>query len=102
MSPSIELWFEFARNHGHLSVMRIEPARVALDRLGLPAQDMLDEAQGEASKIRLRNQNEEAKNKGIFGAPTFFVGDETFWGNDRLEDAFDHCRSVEIHEATGE
>ncbi|MBL8458016.1 MAG: 2-hydroxychromene-2-carboxylate isomerase, partial [Zoogloea sp.] len=22
-----------------------------------------------------------------FGAPTFFVGDEMFWGNDRLDDA---------------
>ena len=25
--------------------------------------------------------------RGIFGAPTFFVGDEMFWGNDRLDDA---------------
>jgi 2-hydroxychromene-2-carboxylate isomerase len=25
--------------------------------------------------------------RGIFGAPTFFVGDEMFWGDDRLEDA---------------
>ncbi|MEZ5580431.1 MAG: hypothetical protein R3F36_15045 [Candidatus Competibacteraceae bacterium] len=24
---------------------------------------------------------------GIFGAPTFIVGDELFWGNDRLEAA---------------
>ena len=22
---------------------------------------------------------------GVFGAPTFFVGDEMFWGNDRLD-----------------
>ena len=32
---------------------------------------------------------EEAQQRGIFGAPTFFVGDEMFWGNDRLDDALD-------------
>ncbi len=30
--------------------------------------------------------------RGIFGAPTFVVGDELFWGNDRLEDAIAWCR----------
>jgi 2-hydroxychromene-2-carboxylate isomerase len=25
---------------------------------------------------------------GIFGAPTFVVGEELFWGNERLEAAF--------------
>jgi 2-hydroxychromene-2-carboxylate isomerase len=25
---------------------------------------------------------------GFFGAPSFFVSDEIFWGNDRLEEAF--------------
>ena len=27
--------------------------------------------------------------KGIFGAPTFFVGSQMYWGNDRLEDALE-------------
>ena len=61
----------------------------------LPAQHIIDEAQGEANKSRLRGQTEEAKAKGIFGAPTFFVGEEMFWGNDRLDDAFARCRGVE-------
>jgi 2-hydroxychromene-2-carboxylate isomerase len=26
----------------------------------------------------------EAIERGVFGAPAFFVGDEMFWGNDRL------------------
>ncbi|MFC2966785.1 2-hydroxychromene-2-carboxylate isomerase [Acidimangrovimonas pyrenivorans] len=29
----------------------------------------------------------EARAKGIFGAPSFIVGDELFWGDDRMEDA---------------
>jgi 2-hydroxychromene-2-carboxylate isomerase len=38
-------------------------------------------------KSRLRRQSEEAKARGIFGAPSFTVGDELFWGNDRLNEA---------------
>ena len=58
-----------------------------LSELGLPAQEILEEAQSEANKLCLRRQTETAKERGIFGAPTFFVGEEMFWGNDRLEDA---------------
>ena len=29
----------------------------------------------------------EAQQLGIFGAPTFTIGNEIFWGDDRLEDA---------------
>jgi len=61
-----------------------------LDRLGLPVQAIIDEAKEEANKLRLRNQTELARTKGIFGAPTFFVGEEMFWGNDRLDDALAH------------
>jgi len=58
-----------------------------LTELGLPASEILNQAQAEPTKIRLRKQTEEARARGIFGAPTFFVGTEMFWGNDRLDDA---------------
>jgi 2-hydroxychromene-2-carboxylate isomerase len=32
----------------------------------------------------------------IFGSPTFTVGRELFWGDDRLEDAISWCRSDRI------
>lgn len=38
-------------------------------------------------KPRLRAVTQTALARGIFGAPTFFVEDEVFWGNDRLEQA---------------
>jgi len=60
-----------------------------LTDLHLPASDLLHEAQTEPIKLRLRQQTDEARNRGIFGAPTFFVGKEMFWGNDRLEDALE-------------
>jgi 2-hydroxychromene-2-carboxylate isomerase len=57
---------------------------VALD---LPAEDIIREAQALANKLRLREQTEAGARRGVFGAPMFFVRDEMFWGNDRLEDA---------------
>jgi 2-hydroxychromene-2-carboxylate isomerase len=38
-------------------------------------------------KDTLKAQTDKAIKRGIFGAPSFTVGDELFWGNDRLEDA---------------
>jgi 2-hydroxychromene-2-carboxylate isomerase len=58
-----------------------------LTELGLPAADILDQSRQETTKLRLRGQTEQARTRGIFGAPTFFVGTEMFWGNDRLDDA---------------
>ena len=61
-------------------------AGVLMD-LGLPVQEIIAEAQSDANKRHLRAQTDLARVKGIFGAPTFFVNGEMFWGNDRLDDA---------------
>jgi 2-hydroxychromene-2-carboxylate isomerase len=60
-----------------------------LDALGLDGPALLVQAQAEPARQRLRERTEEARQRGVFGAPTFFVGDEMFWGNDRLDDALD-------------
>lgn len=36
-------------------------------------------------KQALIKNTEEAVARGVFGAPTFFVGDEMFWGQDRMD-----------------
>jgi 2-hydroxychromene-2-carboxylate isomerase len=58
-----------------------------LDSLGLPGERIVERAQAPENKQRLREQTRRAAELGIFGAPTFVVGRELFWGNDRLEDA---------------
>jgi 2-hydroxychromene-2-carboxylate isomerase len=71
-----------------------ESVRQILTQLELPAEEILLAAQTDANKRRLREQTETAARRGIFGAPTFFVGEEMFWGNDRLDDALAlACRS---------
>ena len=66
-----------------------QPERLAsiMIDLGLPASEILAGAGTEPVKARLRQQTDTARSRGIFGAPTFFVGDDMFWGNDRLDDA---------------
>ncbi|MFZ5756321.1 MAG: 2-hydroxychromene-2-carboxylate isomerase [Pseudomonadota bacterium] len=39
----------------------------------------------EAVKQKLKDNSDEAVRRGAFGAPTFFVGDEMFFGHDRID-----------------
>jgi 2-hydroxychromene-2-carboxylate isomerase len=41
----------------------------------------------DAIKDRLREATDRAADAGVFGVPAVVVGDEVFWGDDRLEDA---------------
>ena len=62
--------------------------RALLASLDANADDVLDAAQSDENKMRLRSQTEEAQRLGVFGAPSFVTPDgELFWGNDRLEAA---------------
>lgn len=72
-----------------------EPAQVlaALDGLVDDPGKVLEAAQSESNKLKLREQTQLARDKGIFGAPTFFGGAEMFWGDDRLEDALRSFKS---------
>lgn len=58
-----------------------------LTSLARPAHQLIVDAQSDTAKTALRTQTALAAARGIFGAPTMFVGDEKFWGNDRLDDA---------------
>ena len=63
-----------------------------LTGMALDADALIARAKSEAAKEALRRQVDRARNLGLFGAPTFFVDGEMFWGNDRLEDALDWAR----------
>lgn len=56
-----------------------------LQDAGLDAQTLLAQVGDAAIKQRLIELTEEAVARGVFGAPTFFVGDAMFWGQDRLD-----------------
>lgn len=52
--------------------------------LGHDAGALLEGAAAAPVKQKLREVTDEAMERGVFGAPTFFVGDEMFWGSDRV------------------
>lgn len=60
--------------------------------IGLDGPAVRARACGPAMKATLRQRVDRARSMGIFGAPSFVVGRELFWGNDRLEQAIDAAK----------
>jgi 2-hydroxychromene-2-carboxylate isomerase len=56
-----------------------------LNAAGLEGKRIVDAGQGSEVKSALRATTDEAVERGVFGAPTFFVDGEMFFGNDRME-----------------
>lgn len=63
----------------------VEVARAVLDEAGLDGAALLALAETQAAKDRLKANTETAIARGVFGAPTFFVDGEMFFGQDRLD-----------------
>jgi 2-hydroxychromene-2-carboxylate isomerase len=63
-----------------------EVARAALDESGLDGARLLARTQEPAVKERLLQNTQASVERGTFGSPTFFVGEEIFFGKDRLRD----------------
>ena len=61
-------------------------ARAALDESGLDGARLIAMTQEPAVKDRLLANTQKSVDRGAFGSPTFFVGEEIFFGKDRLRD----------------
>jgi 2-hydroxychromene-2-carboxylate isomerase len=59
-------------------------ADAVLDKAGLDSKALRALADEAAVKAELVANTESAANRGAFGVPTFFVGDDMFWGKERL------------------
>jgi 2-hydroxychromene-2-carboxylate isomerase len=55
--------------------------------LGVSLSEILDEASSSKIQHIYERNTEEAQTAGVYGAPSFEVNGEIFWGDDRLEDA---------------
>lgn len=68
------------------SLPMADPATLAsvLTEAGLDAERLLALAQTDAVKAKLADNTAAVVERGAFGAPTFFVGDEMFFGKERL------------------
>ncbi len=64
-----------------------EPATLAalLDDAGLDGARVIERSATPEYDRKLESATREAAERGVFGSPTFFVGDQMFFGNDRLD-----------------
>jgi len=80
-------WFEKGQRAGE------EPnISDSLAEIGQSPARVLKEARSNRISDVLAQSTEEAMALGIFGAPSFTVAGEVFWGDDRLEDAIDWAK----------
>lgn len=64
------------------------------ERAGLDVKRAMAAIETQEVKDRLRAHTDDAIQRGAFGAPAIFVGDELFWGNDRLHFVEDAVRGL--------
>jgi 2-hydroxychromene-2-carboxylate isomerase len=75
-------WFVHAQENGS------EPnVSDSLREIGQEPTRILPMAESDEINRALTNETDKARELGIFGSPTFTVGNELFWGDDRLDDA---------------
>jgi 2-hydroxychromene-2-carboxylate isomerase len=68
-----------------LDLADLDVLRDIIASAGLDADRYLQAIATDEVKDLLKNNTQEAADRGAFGAPTFFVGDEMFFGQDRLQ-----------------
>ena len=57
----------------------------ALDGAGLAGAQLVAQTEQPAVKEQLKKNTDLALMRGVFGVPTLFIGERSFWGNDRLD-----------------
>lgn len=70
--------------------------RQIADELGWDADAFLAFVHSEEAEKAYRQSNEQAQSRGVFGVPTMMIGDEMWWGNDRLDFLEEYLASSEI------
>lgn len=55
---------------------------------------LIEKTQEPSIKEELKLITQEAVDRGVFGAPTFFVGEQMFWGNDRIDFLIQACKEA--------
>ena len=82
---------------GHQDMSNDEQIGAALKEVGQNPERIIALARGDGLQAELVSATERAKGLGVFGSPTFVVGDEVFWGDDRLDDAITWAQKGALH-----
>jgi 2-hydroxychromene-2-carboxylate isomerase len=61
--------------------------------LGWKPDEFVAFVRSKASQMRYQEASHDAHGRGVFGVPTMMIGDEMWWGNDRLDFLEDHLKA---------
>lgn len=86
----LEAYWE-RNDHGIAEMAGLRPLAAAL---GVDPEAFEAEAESEAVRELLIAETQDALDRGVFGAPSFLVGDELFWGKDRMDFVEDELRRL--------
>ena len=81
-------WFVDHKDPGDVAQLR-----TVLAGLDKDPDSVISRANSPQIERQLVAETDVARSLGIFGSPTFVVGEEIFWGDDRLESALEWCKS---------
>lgn len=70
---------------GGIDLGSAEEVAAALDKKGLDGQGLVQKTKLPEVKEGLKKSTDEAIARGVFGVPTMIVGEDLFWGSDRIE-----------------
>ncbi len=76
------------------NISQTETIENILKKLQLDSQSIIEMSTTEPAKQALKHNGLHAEQLRIFGAPSFIVNGELFWGNDRLQDALDWSKRM--------
>ena len=65
-----------------------------IESVELDPAEIIEAAGSDDNKAALRANTDEAVARGAFGAPSLFVGDQLFWGNDRINLMLEHIKTL--------
>ena len=83
-------WGE-GRDIGEMPVLRHVAQKVGLDP------DAVEAAAEDPENLAILERNaKEAQESKAFGVPTFIIGEEIFWGNDRLDFVREHLQQLQM------
>lgn len=87
LEHAYNLWFLHGKPPGDAASIRA--ALSAID--GVDVDAVIEASRSEEILQKYESNTAAALSLGVFGAPSFTVGDELFWGDDRLDDAIDEA-----------
>lgn len=82
LEEGYKMWFEKGVDLGSTDNLMS-----SLPSVGQDMDEVLAQSKAAGTHEALIKETNEARRLGVFGAPTFSVGEDIFWGDDRLEDA---------------